>query len=154
MPHRESLEERLKGDGLAVAAAHERGQYVSADAAATLSKIMVDGSLDPGRFVEVHIALLHLRTAGKDLLNDLPPAEIHIFLNAEIRYREIHVALGCMVYRVDVSRAVPGAPHTVCFRQTGDLQAWSYASDVVKPDSDEIDQPVRYQAGPFHRMAE
>ncbi len=63
------------------------------------------------------------------------------------------MALGCMVDRVDVSRAVPGGSHTECFCQTGDLQAWSDAADVVKSDSDKIDQPVRYQAGPFHRMA-
>ncbi len=52
-PHRESLEERLKGDGLEVAAARVRGRYVSIDAAAILSKFMVDGSPDPGRFAEV-----------------------------------------------------------------------------------------------------
>ena len=63
------------------------------------------------------------------------------------------MALGCMVDRIDVSRAVPAGSHTECFRQTGDLQAGSYAADVVKPDSDKVDQPVRYQAGPFDRMA-
>lgn len=52
-PHRESLEERLKGDGLEVAAACVQGRYVSIDAAATLSKFMVDGSPEPGRFAEV-----------------------------------------------------------------------------------------------------
>ena len=51
-PHRENLEERLKGDGLEVAAARERGHYASIDAAATLSKFMVDGSLEPGRFAD------------------------------------------------------------------------------------------------------
>ncbi len=52
-PHRESLEERLQGDGLEVAAALKRGQYVSIDAAATLSKFMVDGWPEPERFAEV-----------------------------------------------------------------------------------------------------
>ena len=52
-PHRESLEERLQGDGLEVAAARVRGQYVSIDAVATLSQFMVDGSPEPGRFAEV-----------------------------------------------------------------------------------------------------
>src|ERR1700675_1199923 len=103
--------------------------------------------------MEVHISLLHLRTAVKDLLNFLAPTEIHIFLNAEIRYREIHMALGCMVDGVDVSWAVPAGSHAERFRQTGDLQAWSYAADVVKPDSDEIDLSIRYEARPFHRMA-
>ena len=65
MPHRESLEERLKGDGLAVAAAHERGQYVSVDAAATLSKFMVDGSPDPGRFVEVIGSIIMRAAQGR-----------------------------------------------------------------------------------------
>src|SRR5579859_7833879 len=51
--HRESLEERLKKDGLEVAAARVRGQYVSIDAAAMLSKCMVDGSPEPGRCAEV-----------------------------------------------------------------------------------------------------
>ncbi len=51
--HRESLEERLKGDGLEVAATHLRGLYASIDAAATLSKFMVEGSPEPGRFAEV-----------------------------------------------------------------------------------------------------
>ena len=46
-PHRESLEERLEGDGLEVAAASVRGQYVSIDAAAMLSKFMVDGEPSP-----------------------------------------------------------------------------------------------------------
>src|SRR5579863_5174729 len=51
--HRESLEERLKADGLVVTVAHARGQYISIDAAATLSQFMVDGLPEPGRFNEV-----------------------------------------------------------------------------------------------------
>jgi PAS domain S-box-containing protein len=43
----------LQGDGLEVAAARVRGQYVSIDAAATLSKFMVDGEPSPGRFAKV-----------------------------------------------------------------------------------------------------
>src|SRR5260370_28038658 len=99
---------------------------------------------NPWCLVKVHISLLHLRAAGKDLLNYLPPTEIHILLNSEIRYREIHMALGCMVERVDVSWAVPAGSHAECFCQTGDLQSWSYAADVVKPNFDKIDLPVRY----------
>ncbi len=52
-PHRESLEERLKEDGLEVAAARMQGRYVSLDAAAILSQFMVDGEPSPGRFVEI-----------------------------------------------------------------------------------------------------
>jgi hypothetical protein len=58
-----------------------------------------------------------------------------------------------MVDRVDVSWALPAGSHTECCCQPGDLQPWSYAADVVKPDFDKIDQSVRYQAGSFDRMA-
>ncbi len=50
-PHRESLEQRLQGEGLEVAAA--QGQYVSIDADAMLSQFMVDGLPEPERFTEV-----------------------------------------------------------------------------------------------------
>src|SRR5712691_1852689 len=42
-PHRDGIEQRLEEDELEVAAARLRGQYVSIDAAATLSEFMVDG---------------------------------------------------------------------------------------------------------------
>jgi PAS domain S-box-containing protein len=64
-PHRENLEERLKGDGLEVAAARERGHYASIDAAATLSKFMVDGSPEPGRFAEVVGSMIRQATKGR-----------------------------------------------------------------------------------------
>ena len=64
-PHTESLEERLKGDGLEVAAARVRGQYVSMDAAATLSKFMVDESPEPGRFAEVVGSMIALAAQGR-----------------------------------------------------------------------------------------
>ncbi len=51
--HRESLEERLQEDGLEVATARMQGQYISLDAAATLSQFMVDGEPSPVRFAEV-----------------------------------------------------------------------------------------------------
>src|SRR5258708_17376763 len=51
-PHREGLEERLQEEGLDVATSRERGQYISIDAATTLSTIMVEGSPGPGRFGE------------------------------------------------------------------------------------------------------
>ena len=52
-PHRESLEERLKADGLDVTGIRVRDQYIAIDAAAALSKLMVNRSLDAKRFVEV-----------------------------------------------------------------------------------------------------
>jgi PAS domain S-box-containing protein len=64
-PHRESLEERLKGDGLEIAAACARGQYVSIDAAATLSTFMVDGLPDPGRFAAVVESIIMRATKGR-----------------------------------------------------------------------------------------
>jgi signal transduction histidine kinase/ActR/RegA family two-component response regulator len=51
--HREGLEALLQECGLDVAAACARGQYVSLDAAETLSMLMVDGSPQMGIFVEV-----------------------------------------------------------------------------------------------------
>ncbi len=50
--HRESLEERLQEDGLEVSTARMQGQYVSLDAAATLSQFMVAGEPSPGHFAE------------------------------------------------------------------------------------------------------
>jgi PAS domain S-box-containing protein len=49
-PHRNGLEERLWGRGLDVAAAFAQGHYVPLDAAEALSKVMVNGWPDEGRF--------------------------------------------------------------------------------------------------------
>ena len=51
--HREGLEERLRASGLDVAAASACGQFISLDASETLSKFVVDGSLQPELFAEV-----------------------------------------------------------------------------------------------------
>lgn len=51
--HREALEEQLKAQGLDVAAASATGQYLSFDATETLSKFMVDGQPEPGRFNQI-----------------------------------------------------------------------------------------------------
>lgn len=51
--HREGLEERLKEEGLQIAAAQKQGLYVALDAAATLAEFMIDGWPDPVRFAEV-----------------------------------------------------------------------------------------------------
>jgi signal transduction histidine kinase/CheY-like chemotaxis protein len=51
--HRQGLEELLHENGLDVATASAAGRFVSLDAGETLSKFMVDGSPDSGRFREV-----------------------------------------------------------------------------------------------------
>jgi PAS domain S-box-containing protein len=51
--HRESLEERLKSNGLDLVAAQTQGDYISLDAAEALSKLMVDGLPDPELFALV-----------------------------------------------------------------------------------------------------
>ena len=49
-PHRNSLLEKLKAEGVDTDAALQQGTYVPLDAAAALSKVMVDGLPDPARF--------------------------------------------------------------------------------------------------------
>lgn len=51
--HRDGLDELLKENGLDIANASAAGLYVSLDAADTLSKFMVNGTPEPGRFTEV-----------------------------------------------------------------------------------------------------
>lgn len=51
--HRNGLDELLHANGMDVTGAKARGRYVSLDAAETLSKFMVNGSPEPGRFQEV-----------------------------------------------------------------------------------------------------
>src|SRR5713226_3400000 len=51
--HGESIEKRLQACGMDVAAASASGQYIRLDAAETLSKLMVDGMLEPRAFAEV-----------------------------------------------------------------------------------------------------
>jgi PAS domain S-box-containing protein len=50
--HLDGFEERLAVDGVDVAGARERGQYVALDAAETLAAFMTDGGPDERRFVE------------------------------------------------------------------------------------------------------
>lgn len=49
----EALDARLRADGLDVTTARARRQYVTVDAATALSRFMVDGLPEPGRFAEV-----------------------------------------------------------------------------------------------------
>ncbi len=51
--HRDGLDDLLIANGLDIANAKARGQFVSLDAAETLSKFMIDGSPEPQRFKEV-----------------------------------------------------------------------------------------------------
>jgi signal transduction histidine kinase/ActR/RegA family two-component response regulator len=62
---REGLEARLREQGLDVAAASASGQYVSLDAAETLSKFMVDGVPEPKRFTEAVGSILLSATDGR-----------------------------------------------------------------------------------------
>src|SRR5205814_8371306 len=51
--HRAGVEQRLQADGQDLAAAAADGRYLALDAAETLSKFMVHGAPEPGRFAEV-----------------------------------------------------------------------------------------------------
>ncbi|MGH9969669.1 MAG: ATP-binding protein [Pyrinomonadaceae bacterium] len=64
-PHRDGLDELLLTNGLDIDAARSRRQYVSLDAADTLSKFMVNGSPEPGRFSEVIGGLIASATDGR-----------------------------------------------------------------------------------------
>ena len=50
--HRNSLLSRLRAQGVEVGAAIAEGRYIALDATDALSTFMVDGALDPGRFME------------------------------------------------------------------------------------------------------
>jgi len=64
--HRESLDELLQANGLDLISAKARGQYVSLDAAETLSKFMVDGSPEPRRFTKVIGNVIESVTDGRN----------------------------------------------------------------------------------------
>jgi signal transduction histidine kinase/ActR/RegA family two-component response regulator len=63
--HRDGLDELLRVNGLDVTNAVACGRYVSLDAAETLSKFMVDGSPETGRFNEVLGGVLASVTDGR-----------------------------------------------------------------------------------------
>jgi signal transduction histidine kinase/ActR/RegA family two-component response regulator len=63
--HREGLEELLQANGLDVNNAKASGKYVSLDAAETLSKFMIDGAPEPGRFHEVMGGVITSVTDGR-----------------------------------------------------------------------------------------
>jgi len=62
---REGLEERLRADGVDVAAALTRGQYIALDAAEMLSTFMVLGAPEPGRFAQVFGEIIRQATEGR-----------------------------------------------------------------------------------------
>ncbi len=64
-PHRKSLEQRLRADGLDLAVAAAAGSYLPLDAAATLARFLVEGQPEPVRFREV-IGLLIAEAARGD----------------------------------------------------------------------------------------
>jgi signal transduction histidine kinase/ActR/RegA family two-component response regulator len=63
--HRNGLDELLQANGLDVTTAKARGQYRSLDAAETLSKFMVDGAPEPGRFNEFMGGVIATVTDGR-----------------------------------------------------------------------------------------
>ncbi len=63
--HRDGLDELLQANGLDVTTARACGQYVSLDAAETLSKFMVDGAPEAGRFTEVIGSVIASVTDGR-----------------------------------------------------------------------------------------
>ena len=63
--HRNGLDELLQANGLNVTTAKARGQYLSLDAAETLSKFMVDGAPEPGRFNEFMGGVIATVTDGR-----------------------------------------------------------------------------------------
>ena len=63
--HREALEDRLQTDGMELTAARACGQYVSLDAAETLSEFMLDGQPDPVRFREVVGSIIRRAAEGR-----------------------------------------------------------------------------------------
>ena len=63
--HLARLEDALTAQGFDLAAARAAGQYVSLDAAETLSRFMVDAEPDPSRFEDVIGALVEGAAAGQ-----------------------------------------------------------------------------------------
>lgn len=63
--HRDSLAQRLQADGLDLSAAQACCQYISLDAGETLSKFMVDGEPNAGRFAEAVGAIIARAAEGR-----------------------------------------------------------------------------------------
>jgi CheY-like chemotaxis protein len=65
--HRNRLHRKLKARGLDLSVARAAGQYVAADAAETLSQVLVDGCPNQARFIEVIGGLVARTGKGKRL---------------------------------------------------------------------------------------
>src|SRR4029077_5366822 len=102
-------------------------------------QLFVDVVADPRLLVQMHVAPLHLRAAGEDLLNHVAPPEIDVLLDAEVRDREIDVPLRRVVHRIDVARPVPSGADPERLSEARDLQARRDAADVIEADADEVD---------------
>lgn len=63
--HRNGLDELLQANGLDVTTVKARGRYLSLDAAETLSKFMVNGSPEPGRFNDYMSSVIASVTDGR-----------------------------------------------------------------------------------------
>lgn len=63
--HRAGLEELIKANGLDVTSAKAHGQFLSLDAAATLSQFMIDGLPEPARFHAVMSGIIASVTDGR-----------------------------------------------------------------------------------------
>jgi signal transduction histidine kinase/CheY-like chemotaxis protein len=63
--HRAGLEELIKANGLDVTSAKAHGQFLSLDAADTLSQFMIDGLPEPGRFHTVMSGVIASVTDGR-----------------------------------------------------------------------------------------
>jgi signal transduction histidine kinase/ActR/RegA family two-component response regulator len=64
-PRLDGVERRLQSYGLDTAAASARGQYIALDASEILSKFMVNGSPEPGRFAEVVGGIIERAAEGR-----------------------------------------------------------------------------------------
>ncbi|HEY4035775.1 MAG TPA: PAS domain S-box protein, partial [Ktedonobacteraceae bacterium] len=64
--HRESLEQRLKANGLDLTTNHTRDGYISLDAHETLPKFMVDGLPEPKRFAEIIGSIITRAAQGRN----------------------------------------------------------------------------------------
>jgi signal transduction histidine kinase/ActR/RegA family two-component response regulator len=67
--HRNGLDELLQANGLNVTTAKSRGQYISLDAAETLSKFMVDGTPEAGSFNEFMGGVIASVTDGRSRIS-------------------------------------------------------------------------------------
>jgi DNA-binding NarL/FixJ family response regulator len=68
--HREALTRRLKEDGLDLEGAIQKGKYISLDATETLSRLLVNGSIDRVRFINHATELL--KSASNAMNNRRP----------------------------------------------------------------------------------